>query len=507
MKKKRLLVMYCILALFIFLSTTTVSSESGVYLWYAESLSEIGVFIGTGTGFELDREPTRMESAVMFVRLLGGENEALTQNYSHPFTDVPEWGSPYVGYLYHYELTRGISAELFGAELKVKAKSYITFAMRALGYKDNGQSADFSWDQALEYAYLNGIIDYGRYVELKEQVFLRDHMAVVSYEILKVVLKGTEITLVEDLVSRGYIDLNTAKTIGLIYRESSNILGISIGSTLETVIEILNVPDRMLLSRYGFIWYVYEENLTDYIQIGVEGNIVVAIYTMSDAYTGENEIFLGMYQYNLHSVYSEPVDRIYKFIPGDETVYIYHLYPNDYETYRSQNSEEYITYFFDSYNDNMIYAVSIIESDTEELQTVMHEAPYEALMNSFEIQTFNITNALRAKRGLTSFTWEEKAVAAARLHSLDMVERNFFSHENPDGESPFDRMEAQGINYDVRAGENIAKGYPDAIHSVQGWFNSTTGHREAILADYDYLGVGVWIDTDKGMYITQNFWK
>ena len=87
---------------------------------YAVKLNTLGLFKGTDIGFELEREPTRLEGAVMFVRLLGGEEEALTQEYSHPFTDVPQWASPYVGFLYKHKLTKGIAATQFGSFIHIK---------------------------------------------------------------------------------------------------------------------------------------------------------------------------------------------------------------------------------------------------------------------------------------------------------------------------------------------------------------------------------------------------
>lgn len=81
----------------------------------AEKLKEIGVFKGTGNGFELERATNRLEGAIMFVRLLGAEAEAEEKKYPHPFDDVPAWGSHYVGYLYHNGLTKGISAIEFGS--------------------------------------------------------------------------------------------------------------------------------------------------------------------------------------------------------------------------------------------------------------------------------------------------------------------------------------------------------------------------------------------------------
>ncbi len=59
---------------------------------------------------------------------------------------------------------------------------------------------------------------------------------------------------------------------------------------------------------------------------------------------------------------------------------------------------------------------------------------------------------------------------AARAQSLDMAERDFFDHVNPDGLDPTDRANAQG--YTGTAGENIAAGYAgiDEVHAA--WLES-----------------------------------
>lgn len=48
---------------------------------HAYALNELGLFQGMDSGFELDKRPTRLEGMTMFVRLLGGEEEALQKNY------------------------------------------------------------------------------------------------------------------------------------------------------------------------------------------------------------------------------------------------------------------------------------------------------------------------------------------------------------------------------------------------------------------------------------------
>lgn len=49
---------------------------------------------------------------------------ALSQDNVHPFDDVPVWASPYVGYMYQKGLTNGISANEYGSQSYIDAKSY-----------------------------------------------------------------------------------------------------------------------------------------------------------------------------------------------------------------------------------------------------------------------------------------------------------------------------------------------------------------------------------------------
>ncbi len=74
---------------------------------------------------------------------------------------------------------------------------------------------------------------------------------------------------------------------------------------------------------------------------------------------------------------------------------------------------------------------------------------------------------------------------AARAHSLDMAQRDFFDHVNPDGHDPTWR--AQDAGYSGLAGENIAAGYGsiDEVHAA--WLDSL-GHRKNVLSlheDFD----------------------
>lgn len=171
------------------------------YLHEAEKLNVLSLFQGDGNGFELDRPPTRIEAGIIFVRLVGGEKEALTNNYEHPFTDIPSWGQDHVGFLYKHKLVRGITDITFGGSNDVRACEYMTMALRSIGYKDDG--VDFNWNESLEKALEIQLVAQGFYEDLKETKFLRDHVVKISYDLLKQPVKGDTATLAEKLLSYG----------------------------------------------------------------------------------------------------------------------------------------------------------------------------------------------------------------------------------------------------------------------------------------------------------------
>ena len=122
---------------------------------------------------------------------------------------------------------------------------------------------------------------------------------------------------------------------------------------------------------------------------------------------------------------------------------------------------------------------------------------------AWEQEVFDLVNQIREENGLTPFVYNETLAETARAHSQDMVDRNFFNHNNPDGQSPFDRMKANGIRYSMAA-ENIAAGYPSPEAVVEGWMNSE-GHRANILGSCKELGVGLALGGSYGYYWTQCF--
>lgn len=189
--------------LLLLMSTLSISYGATVpqYLDEAKKLNVLSIFQGTDKGFQLDRPPTRIEAGIIFVRLVGGEEEALTNKYPHPFTDVPKWGQDYVGFLYRHKLTKGISESKFGSRKIVKSCEYMTMALRSIGYHDD--DVDFKWRKSLDKALEIELIDEEFFQDLNSTQFLRDHVVKISYDLLKQPVKGSTATLAEKLVSYG----------------------------------------------------------------------------------------------------------------------------------------------------------------------------------------------------------------------------------------------------------------------------------------------------------------
>ena len=203
MKRKLRMVLAGVLAV----ASLAMTAGAASYDNCADRLSDLGLFQGTGNGYQLDRAPTRAEAATMLVRLLGAEAEAEELAYSAPFTDLDDWQKPYVQYLYDNGLTTGATATTFEPEDTCSAQMYTTFLLRALGYSD-AAGGDFTYTGAVDFGKSIGLVDYAN---CNETNFLRDHVAAMSLTALNTAVKDDADTkLLEKLVEDGAVAASAA---------------------------------------------------------------------------------------------------------------------------------------------------------------------------------------------------------------------------------------------------------------------------------------------------------
>lgn len=85
--------------------------------------------LGLMSSLEVERETTRAEMMTLYVRFLGKETEAVSQKNVHPFTDVPDWASNYIGWLFANGITKGIGNNLSGSANLGTAKEYLNLLL------------------------------------------------------------------------------------------------------------------------------------------------------------------------------------------------------------------------------------------------------------------------------------------------------------------------------------------------------------------------------------------
>lgn len=120
-----------------------------------------------------------------------------------------------------------------------------------------------------------------------------------------------------------------------------------------------------------------------------------------------------------------------------------------------------------------------------------------------EKEMLRLVNEERTQRGIPELVMDETLREVARQHSVDMFQRGYFGHLDPEGNTPFDRMLEGGVSF-INAGENVAVA-PTVSIAHQGLMDSP-GHRENILqSQYRRVGIGAARGGRHGTMFTQNF--
>src|SRR5215212_11923037 len=115
--------------------------------------------------------------------------------------------------------------------------------------------------------------------------------------------------------------------------------------------------------------------------------------------------------------------------------------------------------------------------------------------DSEELQFLELINDYRQQNGLDSLALSDTLAVSAERHDQDMARYSFFAHNTADssyypvGSQPWDRMVAEGYDYNTYKGENIAVGYETAEEAFEAWRNSPS-HNHAML-DGSYRVIGI----------------
>lgn len=109
----------------------------------------------------------------------------------------------------------------------------------------------------------------------------------------------------------------------------------------------------------------------------------------------------------------------------------------------------------------------------------------------FELELLQRINALRAEHGRGALLLDDRLVAAARQHAVDMAYRNFCRHTGSDGSRARQRLARNGYPYNNWAGENILCARRSADAALAWWLSSPPHRANLLHGHFTHIGVGV----------------
>ncbi|MBE6542081.1 MAG: hypothetical protein E7672_06500 [Ruminococcaceae bacterium] len=183
--------------------TTLSTEDAAMRLYHLDMISGSGTDINGSIKFDLDRGLNRVEAAVFAVRLLGEEKTVEAQVFTHPFTDVPEWATNYVGYIYSCGLISDIKGEYFDPSAAETTERFMSYMLYALGYRM--KSGDYTYYMAAEYAR-----DAGICVTERDEPLTRGGAVMAMYNTLRATMKNSKRVYSDKLVEKGVISYQDA---------------------------------------------------------------------------------------------------------------------------------------------------------------------------------------------------------------------------------------------------------------------------------------------------------
>lgn len=299
-----------------------------------------------------------------------------------------------------------------------------------------------------------------------------------------------------------------------------------IGESVENLKEEWGEPDRIdPLPQKNITGYIYNSDSTTkpYLLVGIKNQKVTSYFTIGKGFTAyDATVDTADQSVSQQTILVEQGDSAASLVSDgweEPGAYEFDALDSDQNEARvgteayyrlTDNAHVYaMTDYFDG-GSKAIYGFYAFSRTDNTKYDIMYRTCMtfdDEILQAAEQQVFEMTNAYRNYMGMSFLQWDDKAASAAKKHSLDMAENQYFSHYGKDGSTPATRMKAEGVSGSGWS-ENICVGSQDAISMVIGWIGSS-GHRRDILLDMKYIGVGIAYNAsdEYGTYATQDFWR
>ncbi|MCC2683255.1 MAG: hypothetical protein K0R75_154 [Paenibacillaceae bacterium] len=186
-------------------ASVSASAGGGASVTSAQIAAELGVLQGDGSGVTeayLAKTSTRIQAAILFLRLRGLEKEAISFKGSDNFADANQVGDTNVAVMAYLKAKPelgwgGTGNNMFEPLAQITAQQFYKVMAEALGYK---QGTDFDYDNTISFAKSIGLTQIADAGSLRNR-----HLAVALVEALKVKVKGKDKSLADSLADLNVI--------------------------------------------------------------------------------------------------------------------------------------------------------------------------------------------------------------------------------------------------------------------------------------------------------------
>ena len=366
---------------------------------------------------------------------------------------------------------------------------FVAYLTSPLWEKPASHYVDVSFLETIDAQVIKG------YEFLKDQPYIDNTIEDLSRSIS---ILPEKLTLEENKTSYAPVTQVEKPTLATPTDGLFSVHNIQIGDKMDSVIQELGKAKRITTNEYGSQWHTFHKDFQNFMMVSFdESSRVNGLFTNNDLIASSFGVQLNSPKSVVQKALGKPIKQIQKgninYILNDD---------GEMDTFLIENV--YVTIFYDVHENDTVAAIQIISEGLEKQKAALYGNTSEDLREGFEFQLFDLTNAARVHHKIPPVTWESTIRGTAYKHSLDMADKNYFSHTNLAGKSPFDRMTMDDINYSV-AGENLAYGQSSSIFAHEGLMNSIGHRKNLLIRDFTFLGVGVAFNDENQPYYTENF--
>jgi uncharacterized protein YkwD len=101
---------------------------------------------------------------------------------------------------------------------------------------------------------------------------------------------------------------------------------------------------------------------------------------------------------------------------------------------------------------------------------------------------YSLINGYRREQKLSTLKAHTLLEHSATSKLLDMKERRYWTHLDPEGREPWYLFERNGYNYEL-AGENLSFGYTTEWRIFDEWTKSPEHNTQLLMPEYEHMGL------------------